>query len=128
MVVVVVPAFAEGEEGDWGEVAAGVAGGIAAFAEDVGEGVDGEGGVPDEHGGAEEADDEAAPAGDQVAGRAEGHGADPVVAVEEAQLRVAGEIADDVKVGGAVAAGEDPADVAPPEAVLGGVRVAGGVV
>src|ERR1700690_1872273 len=60
-VVVVVPAFAHGDEGE-GEAVAAVVGGVeAAGADDVGEGVDAEGGVIDEDGAQEKSPEDELP-------------------------------------------------------------------
>jgi len=58
VMMIVVPAFTEGEQGEEPIVAAGVGGFIAARAEKVGERVDGEGVVPEQHGAQAEAPDE----------------------------------------------------------------------
>ena len=75
----------------------------------------------------EEADDQAGPAGDEVGGHAEGPRRDPVVLGEEPQLGVLGEVLDRVRVPALVLVAEDPADVAPPEALERRVDVALGV-
>jgi len=139
-VVVVMPAFAAGEEGNPPVVAGVVLGLEAAFAPEVGGGVDEPGGV--------EAD------GDAEEGSPEDHanGTDEVVACgcegySEGDLEKAGDDQGNVvvfaepdvdgvlgEVGGVAteesglgvqgATGEDPAGVGPPGAVVGGVRVA----
>lgn len=72
MVMVVVPAFAEGDQGEEEVVAAVVCGVVAAAAVHVGERVDGEGGVPDEDGTPEESDDEAGGAHPEEGAEGEG--------------------------------------------------------
>src|SRR5216684_1484494 len=67
VMMIVVPAFTEGEQGEKPVVAAGVGGFVAARAEEVGEGVDGEGVVPEQHGAQAEAPDEEGPSADEPA-------------------------------------------------------------
>ncbi len=138
-VVVVVPAFAAGEDGDPPVVAGVVLGLEAALAPEVGGGVDEPGGVEAE-GDAEEGSPEqhADGADEAVAGiecSAEGElqeaGDDErhVVVLGEPDVdAVAGEVgsvaAEQRGLGVQRAAGEDPAGVCPPGAVVRGVRVA----
>src|SRR5205085_3908671 len=79
------------------------------------------------YGGREEADDEAAPSEEQEGDGPERPRADPVVAVEPAELGIAREVADAVHVGRLEAVREEPPDVAPPESLRGRVDVAVGV-
>jgi hypothetical protein len=104
VVVVVVPALAEGGDGEWPEVAAGVGGGVAPPPDHVGQRVDRERGVPQQDGRPEEAHDDAGPAGDEERGDAEAPRPDPVVAVEEPQFGEASEVPDLVVVAAAVVA------------------------
>ena len=139
-VVVVVPAFAAGEQSDPPVVAGVVLGFEAARAPEVGGGVDEPGGVQADDD-AEEGSPEhhADGADDAVAGGASG-GADgdleeagdgrgkPVVLGEPDVDLVAGEVggvaAEQRGLGVQGAAGEDPAGVCPPGAVVRGVRIA----
>src|SRR5258706_7919163 len=57
VVMIVVPAFAEGDQGEQPVVLAGVGGREAALAKDVGERIDGERAVPEEDGAQEKAPD-----------------------------------------------------------------------
>ena len=129
-VVVVVPAFAQGDEGEPEVVAALVGGFEALIAPDVGEAVDEEGAVQEEDGADKEAPDEELPAigaeaggeflkepAGGVEGEAHEGGDDEVEAVQEDELGVFGEVFDGAVVGGEVFAAGHPTDVAPDEAV-----------
>ena len=129
-VVVVVPAFAEGDEGKPEIVATLVGGFEALFAPDVGEAVDEKSAVEEEDGADEKAPDEkltavgAEPGGvffEEPAGGVEGEaqqgGDDEIEAVQEDQLRILGEVFDGAVVGGEILAAGHPADVAPDETV-----------
>jgi hypothetical protein len=63
-VVIVVPAFAEGDQREQPVVFAGVGGGKAALAEDVRKRIDGECAMPQENGAEEKAPDEQRPGTD----------------------------------------------------------------
>src|SRR5215467_4528735 len=65
VVMVVVPAFAEGKQGEQPVVAAGVAGLIAARTEKVRKRIDGEGVVPEEYGAQAERPDKQRPSADE---------------------------------------------------------------
>ena len=65
VVVVVVPPLSPGDQGDDHGVPAGVRGGVAAPAHQVGHGVDQERPVPQQHGGEEEPDDQSTPSADE---------------------------------------------------------------
>ncbi len=139
-VVVVVPAFAAGEERDPPGVAGVVFGLEAARADEVGGGVDQPGGVqadddaeegsPEHHG--EAADDGVAGGCESCADGDLQQAADgerePVVLREPDVALVAGEVGDVAAEQGGLgvegAAGDDPAHVRPPGAVLRGVGVA----
>ena len=132
MVVVVVPAFAEREEGEQEAVAAVVAGREALAAEDVREGVDGAGAVEEDDGADEAPDDELSaggaeagmrvpePRADAVEHHADEERHEGVEAVEEDEFGIFGEVLHAVVIGGEIARAGDPADVRPPEAVLPG--------
>ena len=116
VVVIVVPAFAEGNEGQEPIIFAGVGGGKAALAEDVRERIDGEGTVPQEDGAEEEAPDKQRPGADEPERDAQCDGRDQVVFVEPAEFGKFGEVAYVVEARAVVAVGKNPADVGPPEA------------
>jgi len=122
-VVVVVPSFTEGEQGEEGVVAAVVARGIGARAPEVGKRVDGEGDVVEE----EEADQPAAdgrPPAQRGDGNAEGQRRHEVPAIEPAQLGEARQVLHPGERRRLPAGGEEPAHMAPEEAAPRGVRVA----
>jgi hypothetical protein len=139
-VVVVVPAFAAGEQSDPPVVARVVFGLEAALAPEVGGGVDEPGGVeadgdaeegcPEDH--ADCADDVVARAGEQTADdeleHASGDQRNPVVFAEPDVDGVLGEVggvaAEERGLGVQGAAREDPAGVSPPGAVVRSVGVA----
>ena len=73
--------------------------------------------MPQQHVRQEEPDDQATPPTDEEARHAQRPHRDPVVLVEEPQLRIAREVLDGVRVGRRVLVAEDPSDVAPPEAL-----------
>jgi hypothetical protein len=139
-VVVVVPAFAAGEQGDPPGVARIVLGLEAARADQVGGGVDQPGGVQaDDHAQEGSPEHHAEAADDGVAGGRErcadgglkqaGDGErEPVVFGEPDVALIAGEVggvaAEQSGLGVECAAGDDPAGVRPPGAILWGVRVA----
>jgi hypothetical protein len=127
-VVVVVPAFAEGEKCDPEAVAGGVRCGEAARTPHVGCRVDQPGGVQADDGAQEDAPEYAGPSSDEVEDYREdgvGHpvpAADPDVELVLAQFGNEGEKF--VRVGVHGAAGDEPAHVGPEAAVVGRVRVA----
>jgi len=116
VVMVVVPAFAEGDEGEQPVVFAGVCGGETAIAEDVRERIDGEGAVPEQGGAEEKAPSEQGPAANQPEGDSQDGGGDEVILVQPAKFGIFGEVADVVETSIVVPVGEDPANVRPPEA------------
>jgi hypothetical protein len=120
VVVVVVPALAQGDERDEEVVARGVGGVVAPPPDDVGEGVHEERPVPEEDGGDEVPPEEEREAADRPQRGRVGGGRHEVIAVEPAKLGVAGEVAHPLELRRVVAAGHDPAHVAPPEAALHG--------
>jgi hypothetical protein len=118
VVVVVVPALAEGEDRQPPVVARVVAGDVALIADDVGQGVDEESAVVEHRGAPEEADDQSRPAADREARDRQREPRNPVMAVEPAQLRVAHQVGDQAVVRVLLRAREDPAHVGEPEAPL----------
>ena len=98
VVVVVVPALAQRDERDERRVAARVGRGVATPAHHVGQRVHRERAVPQQHRREEEAEDQAAPAADEVAATPRHPRADPVVLVQPPQLGVLGEVLDVVGV------------------------------
>ncbi len=117
VVVVVVPAFAQGQQGEPDRVPAGVGGPVADPAEDVGQAVDGKGRVPGEHGADEKAPDQGRPAAEGQEHHREQHPGHRVPTVEPTQLGVFDEVLDEVFRRLVIAVREDPADVGPPETV-----------
>lgn len=134
MVVIVVPALAEGDESDPPVVLGAVGGVEIAIAPGVGGGVHEPGGVVDEYdaedAGPEEPRGGFMPATDEVADEAESGenrelGRPPEV-FDPADDGVAHEVFGEVARGMVGARGvNDPEDVGPGEAVVGGVRIAG---
>ncbi len=131
VVMIVVPAFAQGDEGQQEAVAAVVIGLEASFSEEMGQGVDGGGGVEQRGGADEESPDEQLPAV-----RAEGgekmvqHGPGDeqsdgeknwdhrIKAIEPNEFRIFGEVAHASVVGGKIPRATDPPNMSPPESVL----------
>ena len=129
--MVVVPALAEGQQGEPEIVAAVVAGVETAAAVPVRQRVDGHRGMEQHHGGNEEAPHQhLRPVGAQLRGRAfqqraktvqgggQQHRHHGVVAVQPAQLRVARQVGDARPVRAETLAGQEPARMAPPEPAL----------
>ncbi|KAG1441034.1 hypothetical protein G6F57_018834 [Rhizopus arrhizus] len=132
-VVVVVPAFAKGKQGQPEVVAAVIAGLEAAAAESMRQRVDGHGGMEQHDGGNEEAPDQQLrsrgvqarrPAlqrgAEGIQRRGEQYGNRGVEAIQPTQFREARQVGDARKVRGEGFAGQEPAHVAPPEAMAGG--------
>src|ERR1043165_996972 len=118
VMVVVVPALAEGEEGEREVVARVVVVLVAARAPEMGQRVDGERAVPAQHLGDAETPDEGFEAADDRRRRAERDRRQHPPAVEPAQLGIAREVLDAREVGVLEVAREEPAMVRPPEARL----------
>ena len=78
----------------------------------MGERVDAEGRVIDQHGAPEEAHHQARPAADEKTDHAQHDGRHELVPVQPHQLGIAGEIGDLYEIGGVVPAGKDPAQMA----------------
>src|SRR5271169_5528552 len=114
--MIVVPAFAEGDESEEPVVFAGVRGGETALAEDVRQRVDGEGAVPQESGAEEEAPEEQGPIANQPQADSKDRRRHQVILVQPAKFGKPGEIADVVEAGVIVPVGQNPTDVGPPEA------------
>ena len=115
VMVIVVPAFAERENGKKPIVAAAVSGLVAPGTEKVRKRVDGEGVVPEEHGAEAESPNQERPATDQPEDDRQGGRRNHVVLVEPAQLRKLGEVADVFKARVIVLVRNNPADVRPEE-------------
>ena len=117
--------LAERHDRDQRGVAARISGLVAASTHDVRERVDEERGMPEHHGRQEESDDESAPPGEQERHGSEHPWADPVVSVQEPQLREPGHepCRRRYRCGG----GQDPTDVAVPEPLQRRVDVSFGV-
>jgi len=132
-VVVVVPAFAERDEGE-NETVAGIVGGIkAAVAPEVREGIDRSRAVEEGGGADEESPDEKLRAvglkrrrgvGEEVAEREEAdreqYGNDDIKTTEPDNLGIFGEVLDLGIIGGEIAFARDPADVRPEKTVDAG--------
>lgn len=127
VVVVVVPAFTQSQDGEDEGVAAGFAGFITTATEKVAEGIDGEGGVIEDDGAEAESPEEVHQAAhrgagheetENVSGDCQGDRRDEVVFVNEDELTELGEIFDALGVIVIVIGGKDPADVSPVEALL----------
>ena len=128
VVVVIVPAFAEGDQGKDETILAGVGGEVAARAEEVRERIDGEGAVPEHHGAEAEAPEEESPPTDEIEDHGEDHGRHEVIFIEPAQLGVLREVADVFETSVVVLVGDEPADMRPEKAKQrGGVEIVFGV-
>src|SRR5687767_8446267 len=117
-VVVVMPALAEGRQREPRVVARIVARAVAARTETMCDRVDGEGRVVQGDGGDAQAPDHELHAAQRVQRHAEQKRGGGIVAVEPAQLRIAREIRHQRRARGEVLARQEPADVAPKEAVV----------
>src|SRR5262249_36341512 len=118
MVVVVVPALAEREQREQRVVSRVVPGRVASRAAQVGQRVDRKRQVPEEDRGGEGAPDRRRDAAEQQQRSQHHQRRDEVVAIEPAELRIAGEIADQLVIGLLEPLRENPPDVAPEEAAL----------
>ena len=99
VVVIVVPAFAQRDEGHQGAVLALVCGLVTHSANDVAERVDAECSVIGDHGADKETPDQTTQATHQVADDGKEQAGHPVITIQPAQLRVLGEIADRLPIG-----------------------------
>lgn len=117
VMVIVVPAFAEREQGQEEIIAAQVGRLIAAAPPNVAQGVDEEGNVIDSHGAHEKAPKQTAPAANEVAEHGQPHAGPPMVLFEPTQLGILGEIMHVPPVGLLPSFGEDPTNVGMPEAI-----------
>ena len=126
--MVVVPALAEGQEGDQDVVAARVGRRVALPSPKVAGRVHQKGRVVRQHAAHEEAPDQAAPAADEEAQPGQDEGRQSMIPVEPTQFGVAAQVLYQPPVRCAGGRGQDPADVGPPKAVAdGGVQVLGRV-
>ena len=114
--MVVVPAFAEREDGKQPVVAARVGGFIAARTEQVCERIDGEGVMPEQHSAEAERPDKHRPSADKPQHRAKHRRRHYVIFVQPAQFREFRKIADVIHARVVVFVGENPADVRPEKA------------
>src|SRR5256885_2021136 len=113
MVMIVVPAFAEGHESEEPVVAAGVRGLVTARTEKMRERIDGEGVMPEERGAEAEApEDERKAADEKKRGNENGWG-NEIVFVEPAKFGKFGEVADVVDPRADVLVGHNPAEMRP---------------
>ena len=126
-VVVVVPAFSAGEQGDPPEVARVVAGGEAARSPHVGGGVDQPNGVQAEGDAEEDSPEKPGQAANGKEYDGEQGEREPVVAVDPEHDGVVedlgGVLADELGLAGEAGSLQDPSDVGPPCAFLRRVRV-----
>ena len=116
VVMVVVPAFPQSDEGEHPIVLAGVRGREAAIAENVGERVDGERAMPEKRSAEAESPSKQGPATDEQEGNSQDGGRKQVILVQPAKLGEFGEVADVVETGFIILIGKNPADMRPPEA------------
>ena len=116
--MIVVPALAHRDERQQPIVAGIVAGQIPLLSQHMGERVDAERPVIDEHGAQEESDEQARPSRDEKAGYRQHERRHQLVAVQPHQLGEAGEVGDLHEVGAVVAAREDPPEMAVHEALV----------
>src|ERR1700739_1311060 len=124
VVVIVVPAFAKGDESEKPIVFAGVGGGKTALAENVRKRIDGEGAMPEKNGTQAETPSEEPPAAEEVHSEAKNGRGNDVVFVEPAKLGKFGEVADVVETRVVVLVRKNPANVGPPETEeRGGVEI-----
>src|SRR5271165_6919708 len=117
--VIIVPAFAKGEEGEEPIVLAGVRRLITDRAEEVRERIDGKGVVPEENGAEAEAPDEERPSADEQEDDGKRDRGNDVVFVQPAQFGILREVADVVQARLVVLIGDNPANVGPEEAKEG---------
>ncbi|MGY4327142.1 hypothetical protein ACVWWG_001559 [Bradyrhizobium sp. LB7.2] len=110
-VVIVVPALTEGEQRQQPVVAGIVAGHVPLASMHMGEGIDAERRVIDQHGAPQEADDEAGPSGNQEAEPRQRNGRQEFQPMQPHQLRIGGEIADLHEVGPVVLPVKNPAEM-----------------
>lgn len=118
VVVIVVPAFTQSEDGQDETVLARLTRFIAAAAQQMAEGIDGKGRVIQDHRAQAETPEHPRPAGDQVAGDACECRRDAVIFVDEDQLRELGQILHPLRIIVTVVRGQDPAHMRPVEALL----------
>src|SRR5271170_7148116 len=118
--MIVVPAFAESNEGEEEVVFAGVRGWETALTENVRERIDGKRAVPEQYGTQEETPGKQRKAADEIQDDAENGGWNEVVFVQPSEFGEFGEVADVVEARFVVTVGKNPADVRPPKAEQGG--------
>ena len=111
--MVVVPAFTEGQQRQEPVVLAGVGRLIAARAEQMRKRIDREGVVPQQHGAQAERPDEQVPSANQPDHRPQRNGRNHVIFIQPAQLGEFREIADVIEARVVVFIRHDPADVRP---------------
>src|SRR5579859_4319633 len=128
--MIVVPTFAESDQGQEQVVSTVVGGGVTATPEKVAEGVNCKCRVERQHRADGYPPDQAAPAPDQEAHACEHDSGEPVVAVEPAELRIPPPVTDRLPVRFVVVPGENPPEVGPPETagarrmqILGSIRM-----
>src|SRR6266576_3486867 len=113
VMMVIVPALAEGEESQEPIVAAGVRGFVAARTKEVRERIDGEGVMPQKHGAQAETPHKEMPSANKPQRRAERDRRHHVVFVQPAKFGELGEVADVLEPRVVVFVGDDPANVRP---------------
>lgn len=118
IVVIVVPAFTQREDGQDEGVFARFTRLIAALAKQMAKGIDGKRSVIKNHGANAEAPQESCPARDEVAGESEYRRRDEMILVYENKLREFGQILHALGVILIVIRSEDPAQMRPVKALL----------
>src|SRR5438128_2096023 len=113
VMMIVVPALAEGHEGEEPIVAAGVGSVVEARTEKMRERIDGEGVVPEKRGAQAESPEKERQAAHEKKRNGERGRRNYVIFVEPAELGKSGEVADVVEARVFVFIGDDPADVRP---------------
>jgi hypothetical protein len=114
--VIVVPAFAERNQGQEKIILAGIGGLVAARAEQMAQRIDREGAVPTEDRAEKEAPDEQGPSAKEPDHHAHGDGRDEVIFIQPAEFGKFSEITNVVETGIVVLVGDDPTNVRPEKA------------
>ncbi len=118
VVVIVMPAFTQCEDGENEAVFARFARFVSAVAQKVAEGIDGKGRVVQDDGAQAKPPEEARPASDQVAGDPRDSWRDGVIFVQEYQFGKFGQILHPLGIIVAVVGRENPAQMRPVKALL----------
>ncbi len=118
VVMIVMPAFTQRQDGENEAVLARFARFVSAIAQQVAEGIDGKGRVVQDDGAQAEPPEEARPASDQVAGYPRDSWRDGVIFVQENQFGKFGQILHSLGIIVAVVGRENPAQMRPVKALL----------